>query len=66
MLKYVKILIFIFILIINTSNKLCEKLNNHHDYCLIGAGPSGLQLAYFLNKYHKNYIVFEKSNVSGI
>jgi ribulose 1,5-bisphosphate synthetase/thiazole synthase len=63
MLKSSKILILIFLVIINASIKTCK---NYHDYCLIGAGPSGLQLAYFMNKYHKNYIVFEKNNVSGI
>ncbi|KAL5017960.1 hypothetical protein ScPMuIL_003682 [Solemya velum] len=37
----------------------------YHDYCVIGAGPSGLQLGYFLQQRNRDYIIFEKSNVSG-
>ena len=28
-------------------------------------GPAGLQLAYFLNKSNRDYIVFERNNNSG-
>uniref|UniRef100_A0A4D5S014 Putative conserved secreted protein n=1 Tax=Ixodes scapularis TaxID=6945 RepID=A0A4D5S014_IXOSC len=35
------------------------------DYCVIGAGPSGLQMAYFLQQSRRNYLVFEKSNMTG-
>ncbi|EEC14553.1 hypothetical protein IscW_ISCW011410 [Ixodes scapularis] len=34
------------------------------DYCVIGAGPSGLQMAYFLQQSRRNYLVFEKSNMT--
>ncbi|XP_048760429.2 uncharacterized protein LOC125669743 isoform X3 [Ostrea edulis] len=37
----------------------------HRDYCVIGAGPAGLQIGYFLNKSQRNYIIFEKSNIAG-
>ncbi|KAK3596169.1 hypothetical protein CHS0354_020627 [Potamilus streckersoni] len=37
----------------------------YHDYCIIGAGPSGLQMGYFFKKSGRDYIIFEKSNVSG-
>ena len=43
----------------------CEKEKNLHDYCIIGAGPSGLQLGYLLHKAHRDYIIFERSNISG-
>lgn len=36
-----------------------------HDYCVIGAGPAGIQLAYFLHKAKRNYIVYEKSSQAG-
>ncbi|XP_077490113.1 FAD-dependent oxidoreductase domain-containing protein 2-like [Amblyomma americanum] len=35
------------------------------DYCVIGAGPSGLQMAYFLKKAGRDYRVFERSNTTG-
>lgn len=35
---------------------------DHHQYCIIGAGPGGLQLAYFLHRARRDYIVYEKGN----
>ncbi|XP_039209030.1 FAD-dependent oxidoreductase domain-containing protein 2 [Crotalus tigris] len=37
----------------------------YHDYCIIGAGPSGLQIAYFLQHAGRNYVVFERRNTPG-
>ncbi|GFN81983.1 FAD-dependent oxidoreductase domain-containing protein 2 [Plakobranchus ocellatus] len=37
----------------------------HHDYCVVGAGPSGLQMGYFLQTSGRNYIIFERSKRSG-
>ncbi|NXP11166.1 FXRD2 protein, partial [Thinocorus orbignyianus] len=37
----------------------------YHDYCVIGAGPSGLQMAYFLQQAGRNYVVFERSHAPG-
>lgn len=36
-----------------------------HDYCIIGAGPSGLQMAFFLDKAKRNYVVFERNSHAG-
>ncbi|XP_077526357.1 FAD-dependent oxidoreductase domain-containing protein 2-like [Haemaphysalis longicornis] len=35
------------------------------DYCVVGAGPAGLQMAYYLKKAGRDYMVFEKSNMTG-
>lgn len=32
----------------------------HHEYCVIGAGPGGLQISYFLQKAGRDYITYEK------
>ena len=37
----------------------------YHDYCVIGAGPAGLQMGYFLEKANRDYAIFERSNISG-
>ncbi|GCB79861.1 hypothetical protein scyTo_0019622 [Scyliorhinus torazame] len=37
----------------------------HIDYCVIGAGPGGLQIAYFLQQSQRHYLVFERNNISG-
>lgn len=35
------------------------------DYCVIGAGPAGLQMGYFLQTSGRDYIIFERANQSG-
>ncbi|CAG0881718.1 unnamed protein product [Cyprideis torosa] len=37
----------------------------YHDYCVIGAGPGGLQLGYYLQKAGRDYIIFEKNDIPG-
>ena len=37
----------------------------HWDYVVVGAGPSGLQMAYFLHRANRDYVVLEKANTSG-
>ncbi|CAF1181873.1 unnamed protein product [Adineta steineri] len=36
-----------------------------HEYCIIGAGPAGLQLGYFLQKAKRDYIIYEKTSQAG-
>nr|CAB3246962.1 FAD-dependent oxidoreductase domain-containing protein 2-like [Phallusia mammillata] len=38
---------------------------NFHKYCIIGAGPGGLQIAYFMQHAQRDYIVFEKGHGAG-
>ena len=33
---------------------------NYHEYCVIGAGPGGLQMGYFLKSSKRDYIIYEK------
>lgn len=35
------------------------------DYCIIGAGPSGLQMGHFLERAGRDYIIFERDNSPG-
>ncbi|KAK8726906.1 hypothetical protein OTU49_010120, partial [Cherax quadricarinatus] len=37
----------------------------NHDYCVVGAGPAGLQMGYFLHKAGRDYIILERANHSG-
>lgn len=39
--------------------------HRYHDYCIVGAGPAGLQLGHFLDRAGRDYVVFERSNNSG-
>lgn len=35
------------------------------DYCVLGAGPAGLQMAYFLQRAGRDYVVFERASKPG-
>ena len=52
-----------------TSNNLdyCRKESCliFKDYCIIGAGPSGLQMGYFLENSNRDYMVFDKADKAG-
>ncbi|KAJ0057996.1 hypothetical protein NL108_007216 [Boleophthalmus pectinirostris] len=38
---------------------------HHHDYCVLGAGPSGLQMGYFLSRTQRDYIILERNSGPG-
>src|SRR6185312_15816779 len=38
---------------------------NVHDYLIIGAGPAGLQLGYFLQKAERDYLILEAGESPG-
>uniref|UniRef100_A0A665UN42 FAD-dependent oxidoreductase domain containing 2 n=1 Tax=Echeneis naucrates TaxID=173247 RepID=A0A665UN42_ECHNA len=37
----------------------------HFDYCVLGAGPAGLQMGYFLSKAKRDYIILERNSGPG-
>lgn len=37
----------------------------YQDYCVLGAGPAGLQMAYFLQQARRDYVVFERTPGPG-
>jgi thioredoxin reductase len=40
-------------------------METNHDYLIIGAGPAGLQLAYYLQKNNRNYLILERAANAG-
>ncbi|MDY6802257.1 MAG: NAD(P)-binding domain-containing protein [Cyanobacteriota bacterium] len=38
---------------------------NYYKYIVVGAGPGGLQMGYFLEKYGKDYLILEKQQTAG-
>ncbi|CAI5786092.1 FAD-dependent oxidoreductase domain-containing protein 2 [Podarcis lilfordi] len=60
--KYVQELLLIFAFSL-ASCRATDAL--YHDYCVIGAGPAGLQMAYFLQHAGRDYVVFERSHAPG-
>ena len=51
-------LIYILVLGVVTSQR-------RYDYVIVGAGPAGLQMGYFLQQAGRDYVILERSNVSG-
>ena len=37
----------------------------HWDYIVVGAGPGGLQLAYYLEQAGRDYVVMERAKLAG-
>jgi thioredoxin reductase len=42
-----------------------NKTDGSFEYLIIGAGPAGLQLGYFLEKAGRNYLILEAGNTAG-
>uniref|UniRef100_A0A8C9TQG6 FAD-dependent oxidoreductase domain containing 2 n=1 Tax=Scleropages formosus TaxID=113540 RepID=A0A8C9TQG6_SCLFO len=38
---------------------------HRHDYCVLGAGPAGLQMGYFLSQTQRDYIILERNSGPG-
>ncbi|XP_072299588.1 FAD-dependent oxidoreductase domain-containing protein 2 [Eucyclogobius newberryi] len=38
---------------------------HHHDYCVLGAGPAGLQMGHFLSRNQRDYIILERNAGPG-
>lgn len=38
---------------------------HHYDYCVLGAGPAGLQMGHFLSKAKRDYIILERNSGPG-
>lgn len=36
-----------------------------HEYCVLGAGPAGLQMGYFLSRSQRDYIILERNAGPG-
>eukprot|EP00759_Apiculatamorpha_spiralis_P022094 PhF_6_TR26425/c0_g1_i1/m.38235 len=41
------------------------QINPHHKYVVIGAGPGGLQLSYYLKHFNMDYVTFERQDHPG-
>ena len=39
--------------------------NSSHEFCIVGAGPAGIQLSRFLQLAHRNFIVLERHEQAG-
>ncbi|KAJ3601140.1 hypothetical protein NHX12_032113 [Muraenolepis orangiensis] len=60
-------LLFVLLLIpalIETADAVADQ-PDRYDYCVLGAGPSGLQAGHFLAKARRNYVILERNAGPG-
>ena len=38
---------------------------DRYDYCVLGAGPAGMQAGHFLAKANRNYVILERNSGPG-
>ncbi|XP_071797153.1 FAD-dependent oxidoreductase domain-containing protein 2-like [Asterias amurensis] len=43
-----------------------EKDRRAWQYCIVGAGPAGLQMGFYLDRAERDYVILEKANISGV
>lgn len=48
-----------------TGSEQHTNITHHHDYCVLGAGPSGLQMGHFLSRAGRDYIILERNSGPG-
>ena len=46
-------------------SELCSSAAVYHDYIVVGAGPGGLQLGYFLERAGRDYVILERGARAG-
>ncbi|MDJ8948225.1 NAD(P)-binding domain-containing protein, partial [Clostridium perfringens] len=42
-----------------------ERVDKYHEYVIVGAGPAGVQAAYYLEKAGRDYVILEKGDKPG-
>ncbi len=40
-------------------------MKSHHEFVILGAGPAGLQLGYFLMKYSADFVILDRAEKAG-
>ncbi|XP_068672051.1 FAD-dependent oxidoreductase domain-containing protein 2-like [Montipora foliosa] len=55
----------VFIIACTSLNLSLATENAYHDYCVVGAGPGGLQLGFFLERAGRDYVIFERDSLAG-
>ncbi|XP_056309457.1 FAD-dependent oxidoreductase domain-containing protein 2 [Danio aesculapii] len=60
-------LLCVLVLLLTTTASGLHGCNNtlSHEYCVLGAGPAGLQMGYFLSRSQRDYIILERNAGPG-
>ena len=49
----------------NTLDDVSDTTSNNKQYCIVGAGPGGIQLGHFMKTDGRDYIIFEMNPTAG-
>ncbi|XP_061567115.1 FAD-dependent oxidoreductase domain-containing protein 2 [Cololabis saira] len=59
-------ILFTLVGFVSTSyNHPRHNATHHYEYCVLGAGPAGLQMGHFLSKAGRDYIIMERNSGPG-
>ncbi|XP_012723313.2 FAD-dependent oxidoreductase domain-containing protein 2 [Fundulus heteroclitus] len=50
---------------LTSFNQHLHNGTRHYNYCVLGAGPAGLQMGFFLSKANRDYIILERNSGPG-
>ncbi|XP_015245857.1 PREDICTED: FAD-dependent oxidoreductase domain-containing protein 2 [Cyprinodon variegatus] len=51
--------------VLTSFNEHLHNGTSHYSYCVLGAGPAGLQMGFFLSKAKRDYIILERNSGPG-
>lgn len=51
--------------VVSSFENLHHNDTRYYDYCVLGAGPAGLQMGFFLSKAKRHYIILERNSGPG-
>jgi len=57
--------LMVVIILIDLGSVGVAAQGGHWEYIVVGAGPAGLQLGYFLKRAGRDYVILERANISG-
>ena len=59
------LVVVVVLLVAKATPSCCSASHHHHDYIIIGAGPAGLQLGYYLQRAGRDYVILERDAQAG-
>ncbi|XP_075257838.1 FAD-dependent oxidoreductase domain-containing protein 2-like [Convolutriloba macropyga] len=58
-------MIFLLVSLVLFMTAAVENRIESREYCVIGAGPAGLQMGYFLEQANRDYVILERNDIAG-
>ena len=65
-MQYTASWLLLLMMVVMVMMTACSSSAVYHDYIVIGAGPGGLQLGYFLERAGRDYVIVERAAQPGV